>query len=150
MTVSAATMTPESCERRAGGAVHGGLGEAAVHDHPARKPGGEVGGAEADQLSVGIDRVVRPAGVALGRAQPFSEADEHDPSRGRDRLEIVGQREAIGRSERRQPAVDLTDDRDALGGEVEHRHDDDPEQHRDERAGHDRHEPSQHDHDRQR
>ena len=103
-----------------GAAVHGGLGEAAVDHHAAGQARPQVGGAEAEQLPVGVDLVVVPGRIGLGRAQPFGEADQHHPGRGRGQLQVVG-RGHLRRPQRRQAAVDLPDDLDAVGVQVEER-----------------------------
>ena len=74
---------------RAGRAVHRGLGEAAVHDHPAAQAGGEVRGAEPEQLAVRVDVVVVARGVRLRRAEPLGEADERDARRARRQVEVA-------------------------------------------------------------
>ena len=56
----------------------------------------------------------------------------------------------VGQAERRQPAVDLADDRDTLVGEVEQLDGDDADDDGDERARHDRRAPSQGEHDAER
>ncbi len=101
-----------------GGPVHCGLGEAAVHDHPRRKPRAEVCGAEPDQLTIGVDVVVIAGGIGLGRAQAFGESHQHHPhSRGGNR-QVVGRR-PFGKPKRRQPVVDLANDGDTVT-QVEH------------------------------
>ena len=81
MTVSAAAVMPDSCERAPGRPVDGRLREAPVDDHPADEPGPDVRRAEADQLTVGVDLGALASGIRLGRAETFGEADEHDSGR---------------------------------------------------------------------
>ena len=120
---------------RTGPGVHGGLREAAVHDHPAREARAEVRGTEADQLAVGVDLVVVFRSVGLGRAQSLREADQHHPGGGRGDVEVVREPD-VGNAERRQPALDGAHDREPVLIEVEQVHGEDAAQHGDERAGH--------------
>jgi hypothetical protein len=120
-----------------GGAVHGRLGEAAVHHHAAGQARAQVGGAEAEQLLVGVHLVVVGGRIAPGRAQALGEADQHDPGRGRGQVEVVGRGHGRG-PQGRQPAVDLPDDPDPVGVQVEQPDGGDPGQDRDQRPGHDR------------
>jgi hypothetical protein len=71
-----------------------------------------------------VDLVVLARRVGLGRAQALGEADEHHPDRaGRQRAEVVPA--DVRRPQRRQPAVDVADDLQAVVVQVEdlHRHD---------------------------
>ena len=72
-----------------GAAVDGRLREAAVDHHAARQARSEVRGAEAEQLAVGVDLVVVPGGVGLGRAQALREADQHDADGAAGELEVL-------------------------------------------------------------
>ena len=66
---------------------------------PLDRPGAEVGGAEPDQLAVGVDLVVVPGGVGLGRAEPLGEADQHHADgRGRRGRGSRGARRPAGRA----------------------------------------------------
>ncbi len=121
----------------AGRAVDGRLREAAVHDHAAREAGAEVRGAEAEQLAVHVDCVVVLRGVALRCAEPFGEPDEHDPDRRRGECEVVVCAH-VRQAERRQAAVDVTDDLDAVCVEIEHLDRDHAERDRCERRRHHR------------
>ena len=103
---------PRHLALRAGAAVDRGLREAAVDDHPARQAGGEVGAAEPDHLAVGVDLVVVPGRVGLGRAEALGEADQRDADRAAAELQVVVEGR-VGQAERRQAAVDLADDVDA-------------------------------------
>ena len=106
---------------------------------PLHRPAPRFAGAEADQLAVGVDLVVVAGGVRLGRAEALGEADEHDPGRGGGGDEVVVRsRRPVGQPDRRQAAVDVADDLDALGVEVEHLDRDDADDDGDQRAGHDR------------
>ena len=133
-----------------GGTVHRRLRQAAVDDHPRGQPTAEVRRAESDQLAVGVDLVVRPRGVRLRCAETLGEADEHDAGGRRGRGEVVAEADAVGRAERRQAAVDLSDDGDALVGEVEQVDGDHADDDGDERAGHDGCVAPQGDHDDER
>ena len=101
---------------------------------PLERPGAEVGGAEPDQLAVGVDLVVVPRRVGLGRAEPLGEADEHHADRRR--------RRGRGSGERRRPAGRTTAGRSRCGRRSRRRaasrskscDGGDPEQHGDQRA----------------
>ena len=56
----------------------------------------------------------------------------------------------VRQAERRQAAVDVADDLDAVAVEVEEVDGDDAEEHGDERRGHDRRDAAQPEHDRER
>ena len=88
-TVSTATTSPEICERAPAEPLTAVFDRLPLTTMPAAQPGAEVGGAEAEQLAVGVDLVVLAGGVGLGRAEPLGEADEHDPGRRADGVEVV-------------------------------------------------------------
>jgi hypothetical protein len=138
MTVSTAT-TSDELALRAGPSVHGGLRKAAVDQHAARQARADAGGAQPEQLAVGVDFVVVLRRIGLGRAESFREADEHGAQgRGGD-VEVVGEAD-LRKPELREPALDVADDRDAVLVEVEETDGEDAAQHDEERAGNDRRE----------
>jgi hypothetical protein len=100
-------------------------------------------------MATAIAPVVVPGRVGLGRAQALGEADQHHPGRGRGQLQVVGRGHVRG-PQRRQPAVDLPDDRHAVGVQVEHGHGGDPEEDGDQRPGHGRGQAPQPQHQGQR
>ena len=87
--VIAAATNPETWLLAPGSAVDGGLGEAAVDDHPARQSRADVRAAEADQLTIGIDRIVMLGGVRLGGAQSLGEPDQHHPAPAAGELDEI-------------------------------------------------------------
>ena len=103
MTVRTATKSPETCDLRPGAAVDRRLGEAAVDDHAGRQTGAGVGGAEAEELLVGVDVVAGARRVGLGGAETLGEADRaRRPRRDPPRLEVVVEADAVGEPERGQ------------------------------------------------
>ena len=84
-TVSTATTSPETCDLAPAEPLTAVFDRLPLTTIPLRQPGAEVGGAEADQLAVGVDLVVGAGGVRLRRAEAFGEADEHDPGGRRRR-----------------------------------------------------------------
>ena len=88
--------------------------------------------------------------VRLGRAQTFRERDEHDADGRRRRGEVVAQAQLVRQPDRREPALDVADDRDAVLAEIEEVHDTDAEHDRDQRRRHGGREPAQHQDDRER
>jgi hypothetical protein len=132
-----------------GRAVHRRLREASVDDHPARQARPDIRRPEPEQLPVGVDLVVVPGGVGLGRAQALGEAHEHDPDTRRHRRQVVGHADAVGQPDRRKPAVDAADDREAVVGQVEHGDQGDAAEHDGERAGNHGSVPPQDQHHRQ-
>ncbi len=88
--------------------------------------------------------------VRLRRTEAFGETHEHDADRRCGRREVVVDADRVGRSEARQAAVDVTDDRDALAVEIEQLHENHAEQHRDERRGDHGREPLQQEHEGER
>ena len=88
-----------------GAAVDGGLREAAVDHHPARQARTEVCGPEAEQLGVGVDLVVMPGGVGLGRPQALRKADQHDADRAAGKLQVLLARMSGSPSDGRPPSM---------------------------------------------
>ena len=129
---------PGELAPRAGAAVDRGLGQAAVDHHPAGQPGAQVGRAEAEQLPV--------RGRCRSRPSPRRSSPRPGPRRSRragrrpPRRPGSGSRwpPASGRPSCGQAGVDRADDRHALGVEVEQGHRGDAEEHRHQRAGHQR------------
>ena len=133
-TVSAATVSPDSCDLRAGAAVDRGLGQAAVDDHAGGEPGAEVGGAEPDQLAVGVDVVAGLGRVRLRRAEPLGEADQQHADRRPDELQVVVRRGDVRQAEGGSPASMCPTIATPLRVEVEQRDRGDAQQHRHQRA----------------
>jgi hypothetical protein len=140
---------PGELGARAGRSVHGGLGERAVDDHPARQARGDVRPTEPEQLPVRVDLVMLAASVRLRGPEALREADEHDADAARHERAVVVQR-GVGRAERREAAVDRADDLDAVVVEVEQGGEHDPDRHGDQRPGDGRRRPPQAQHDGQR
>jgi hypothetical protein len=90
------------------------------------------------------------AGVGLPRAERFGEADDHHPDGRASRGEVVGEPDAVWQPERRQPGVDVADDRHALFVQVERDHGEHAGEHGDERTRHSGRDLAQDEHDRQR
>ena len=74
--VSAATTRPEICECAPAPPLTAVLERLPFTTMPLREAGRQVGGAEAQQLAVGVDLVVVAGGVGLGRAEPLRKADQ--------------------------------------------------------------------------
>ena len=122
----------------AGAAVDGGLGQAAVDDHPGGQTGAEVRHAETGQLAVGVDVVARPGGVRLRRRQPFGEPDQQHPGGRPHQGEVVVHPQPGGEAQGRQAGLDRPDDRHAALVEVQHGDGGDAEQDRHQRPRHER------------
>ena len=118
---------------------------------PLPEPGAEVGGAEADQLAVGVDLVVVAGGVGLGRAEALGEADEHDADRRRAPAQVVvearrrraGRRRAARESMWPTISTPWSSRSKILTATM-------PKSDRDERPGYDRRDTPQRQHERQR
>jgi hypothetical protein len=91
---------------------------------------------------------VVPGRVRLGGPEPFGEADQHHPDRRRGQVQVVGRRHAR-QAELWQAAVDAPHDVDPALVQPEGPHREDAEQHRGQRAGHDRGEAAKSQHQRQ-
>ena len=119
---------------RAGAIRHGGLRRAAVdHEGPAHGGGG-IRGRQPEDVGVLVDPLaVTQREDARGRG---ALRDDHHEARRGDRQHIQGFPPAhLGQRDRRQPAGDRTDDRDAALGEVECGAGRDRAHHRDQRHG---------------
>jgi hypothetical protein len=102
----------------AGTAVDSRLREAAVHDHAARQARSEIRGTHPEQLAVGVDLVVVAGSVGLGRSKAFCKADQDDAGGAAGELEVLLGTD-VGQPQRRQAAVDVPDDRDAVRLQIE-------------------------------
>ena len=69
MTVTPAAVRPDSCERAPADAFTAVFERLPLTTMPWQRPGAEVGGAEADELAVGIDLVVVARRVGLRRSR---------------------------------------------------------------------------------
>jgi hypothetical protein len=114
------------------------LGQAAVDDHAGGQAGAEVGGAEADQLTVGIDVVALLRGVGLRRGEALGEPDENYPNGCSRETEVVAERSPARKTDAREARLDGADDIDATIDQTEGRDGSDAQQDSHERAGNER------------
>ena len=148
-TVSTATTSPETCDVAPAEPFTAVFDRLPLTTIPLDEPGAEVGGAEAEQLAVGVDLVVGAGGVGLGRAEALGEADEHDPGRSRRRRR--GSRRSRARRAARSTAARCRCGRRSRrpwSSRSKSFTATTPKSDGDERAGHDRRDAPQAEHDR--
>ena len=95
-TVRTATTRPDICERAPAEPFTAVFERLPLTTMPEAKPAAQVGGSEAEQFAVGVDLVVLPRRVRLRRAEPFGEADEHDPGGRASGPQVVVEPDAVG------------------------------------------------------